>query len=179
MIRNGVLGFLSGWVVQYLISVRDEAKELGAGVGAGGGLLWGQLSPLLVPPAAFSSCPGLGGWPLTHQWFLVESGPEGRKKVTREFILWGSSCQEAAVALFSAEGYPALPRTHCLPLPHPCCLGVSPQRCSSWRPDQPGWLPKPCPFASSSQSPRVSIYLGCVLGDAWTHLSPKGFSPFF
>ena len=37
MIRNGVLGFLSGWVVQYLISVRDEAKELGAGVGAGGG----------------------------------------------------------------------------------------------------------------------------------------------
>ena len=55
MIRNGVLGFLSGWVVQYLISVRDEAKELGAGVGAGGGLLWGQLSPLLVPPAAFSS----------------------------------------------------------------------------------------------------------------------------
>ena len=143
MIRNGVLGFLSGWVVQYLISVRDEAKELGAGVGAGGGLLWGQLSPLLVPPAAFSSC------------------------------------QEAEVALFSAEGYPALPRTHCLPLPHPCCLGVSPQRCSSWRPDQPGWLPKPCPFASSSQSPRVSIYLGCVLGDAWTHLSPKGFSPFF
>ena len=57
MIRNGVLGFLSGWVVQYLISVRDEAKELGAGVGAGGGgcsgasclLCW--FHPLLFPPA--------------------------------------------------------------------------------------------------------------------------------
>ena len=67
--------------------MRDEAKELGLGVRLGVG---GALGPIVsyaepgrsVPLSVFSSCPGLGGWPLTHQWLLVEFGPVGGPRGT-------------------------------------------------------------------------------------------------
>ena len=141
--------------------------------------IWSGASHLLCWfHPVFSSCPGLGGWPLTHQRLLVEFGPEGRRKVTRELVLWGPSCGRLQWRCFLLRA--ACPPQDTLPAPpSPLLPWVSPQCCSSWRLDQPGWLPKPCPFASFPQSPRVSIYLGCVLGDALTQLSPKRFSPFF
>lgn len=127
----------------------------------------------------FSSCPGLGGWPLKHQRLLVEFGPEGRRKVTRELVLWGPSCGRLwwlcflLRATLPSPGHPACPSLT------PAALGVPPALLILEA--GPAWLASQtlslCLFSPITQGEHLSGL--CPGGCIDPAVSQKIFSFFF